>query len=514
MGLYKLCEHTGRARDRCEHAWWGGYRRQRVSLSRWANRTISSKDDAASVLEQLRKAVRAGTFDERGLEPPKESSPLTFRQFAQRYTERHVIAKGLALAKTIDYRLKPLIERFGDSPIIEIRTADIEDFIADQKKPRAGGRTRGRPLAPASVNRSIELLRHMMNWAVGREYLDRTPFRRGSETLIRKQHEDNQRRRRLAEDEEARLLSAAAPFLRSMMVAALDTGMRRGEMLALRFADIDMTRLLITLRGVTTKSRKTRFVPIATERLRAVLNWLRIDAAGKQKPDEALVFSDEAGEPVGSFRTAWVTAVLKAHGVELTRVQELNWRDLTPECKAAFRNINLHWHDLRHEYASRLVERGVLLAQVRDLLGHASITTTERYDNQKLESLQVAAAKLEAGKIFEPPTRAAHVKIASKKPRVKVATSASQAPPSQPQEALRDAAGPVSRERSSDASAVDGVTLYQVFIKNALRKPRSTRSDRVLETELKELKEKGLGVWLGGRDSNPDNVVQSHGSYR
>ncbi len=468
MGLYKICEHKGRARDRCEHAWWGGYRRRRVSLSKWANREIYGKDDAASVLEQLRKAVRAGTFDERGLEPPREGSALTFKQLAQRYTERHVIAKGLALAKTIDYRLKPLIERFGDCPLVEIRTADVEDFIADLKKPRAESRTHGRPLATASVNRTIELLRHMMNWAVGREYFDRTPFRRGSETLIRKQHEDNQRRRRLTEDEEAKLLSAASPFLRSMLVAALDTGMRRGEMLALRFADVDMTRLLITLRGATTKSKKTRFVPIATERLRAVLNWLRIDAAGSEKPDEALVFSNEAGEPVGSFRTAWVTAVLKAHGMEPAWVQELNWRDLTAECKAAFRKTDLHWHDLRHEYASRLVERGVPLAQVRDLLGHASITTTERYDNQKLENLQAAAAKLEAGKIFAPPTPASG----------------------------------------------DGVTLYQVSIKNGPRKPRSPRSDRALEAELKELKKKGLGTWLGGRDSNPDNVVQSHVSYR
>jgi hypothetical protein len=63
------------------------------------------------------------------------------------------------------------------------------------------------------------------------------------------------------------------------------------------------------------------------------------------------------------------------------------------------------WHDLRHEYASRLVERGVPLAQVSDLLGHASITITERYDNQKLENLQIAAAKLESGLTFEPPAR-------------------------------------------------------------------------------------------------------------
>jgi hypothetical protein len=59
-------------------------------------------------------------------------------------------------------------------------------------------------------------------------------------------------------------------------------------------------------------------------------------------------------------------------------------------------------HDLRHEYASRLVERGVPLAQLRDLLGHASILTTERYDNQRLEALQAAVERLEGGKTFDP----------------------------------------------------------------------------------------------------------------
>jgi integrase len=106
--------------------------------------------------------------------------------------------------------------------------------------------------------RTIELLRHMMNWAVGREYLERTPFRRGTETLIRKQHEDNRRRRRISEDEESNLLAVAEPFLRSMIIAALDTGMRQGEMLALRFADIDEKRQLIVLRGATTKRARRR----------------------------------------------------------------------------------------------------------------------------------------------------------------------------------------------------------------------------------------------------------------
>jgi integrase len=363
------------------------FRHVRVSLEKWSNREIKNKTEADAVFDDLKDAVRAGSFDKRGVEPLREVRPLTFRQLAEVYKERPVFAKGLAIGKTIDYRLKPLIDHFGDRPIADIRTADVEDFMADLRKPRIVNRRPNRSLTNASINRSIELLRHMLNWAVGREYLDRTPFRRGTETLIRKLHEDNRRRRRLTEEEETRLLEVAPPFLRSMLITALDTGMRQGEMLAFRFGDIDWNRQVIVLRGETTKSRKTHPVPIATARLRAVLEWLRLEADGQKKPDDALVFSDETGEPVGRFRTAWVTAVLKAHGVK-PEWKAYGWTGLTPECAEQFRRINLHWHDMRHEYASRLVEKGVPLAQVRDLLGHASITTTERYDNQKLENLQ------------------------------------------------------------------------------------------------------------------------------
>ena len=126
------------------------------------------------------------------------------------------------------------------------------------------------------------------------------------------------------------------------------------------------------LRAETTKSRKSRAVPLATARLRAVLDWLQLQADGTKKAADALVFSDAAGEPLGRFRTAWITAVLKAHGIK-PEWKAYGWTALTPACLAEFRRINLHWHDLRHEYASRLVEHGVPLSQVRDLLGHASI---------------------------------------------------------------------------------------------------------------------------------------------
>ncbi len=206
----------------------------------------------------------------------------------------------------------------------------------------------------------------MFNWAVGPEYLDRTPFKRGSATLVKKLLEDNKRRRRVDAHEEAALLREASPHIQAMLIAALDTGMRQGEMLALRFRDVDLPRGLITLRGHTTKSGKSRLVPISTARLRDVLDWLRTDADGQDKPDDAVVSSNEVGEPLRLFHRTWQTLVLRAHGHTATWAARLNYQGLSDDSQNAFRTINLRWHDLRHEYASRLVEQGVPLAQVRD----------------------------------------------------------------------------------------------------------------------------------------------------
>ncbi len=168
---------------------------------------------------------------------------MTFRELAELYRDRHVIPKRLALAKDYAWSVKPFTDRWGDRAIAEIKTADVQDLIADLQKPRIVGRRPGaRVLSAARVNRIVDLLRHMLNWAVGREYIERTPFKRGSETLIKKLREDNKRRRRIDDAEEAALLSAAPPHIQAMLVAAIDTGMRQGEMLALRFNDVDLER--------------------------------------------------------------------------------------------------------------------------------------------------------------------------------------------------------------------------------------------------------------------------------
>lgn len=80
---------------------------------------------------------------------------MTFGKFAEIYKQRHVLAKGLALSSTIDYRLKPLIDRFGERAIADIKTADIDDFVADLKQPRVVNGLEGRRLTSASINRTL-----------------------------------------------------------------------------------------------------------------------------------------------------------------------------------------------------------------------------------------------------------------------------------------------------------------------------------------------------------------------
>src|SRR4051794_26631379 len=115
MGLYKLCAHKGRSRDRCSDPWWGTFRGNRVSLSKWTNRAIETKDEAEAALNQLEIAVRTGAFDRRGLAPAPERGPLTFAAFVTIYAERHVKAKRGADAAVLfeKWTAKRVIAAFG-----------------------------------------------------------------------------------------------------------------------------------------------------------------------------------------------------------------------------------------------------------------------------------------------------------------------------------------------------------------------------------------------------------------
>jgi hypothetical protein len=202
----------------------------------------------------------------------------------------------------------------GQMPSTSPPEIPLEIADTDLRNPRVIGRRPGlRTLTPGAVNR-IDLLRHMLNWPVGREYLQRTPFRRGTETLIKKLHDDSRRRRRVSEDEEAALLEAASPQIQAMLIAAIDTGMRRGEMLALQFGDVDVDRGLIVLRGETTKSKKTRIVPTA------VRSAGGRDAGSDRSTDQGRV---ETHEIAGSRQT--LTSRSRAQSVKFLS-RSAGWR--------------------------------------------------------------------------------------------------------------------------------------------------------------------------------------------
>jgi integrase len=238
---------------------------------------------------------------------------------------------------------------------------------ADLPRPTAKG-------GEVAVNRLFARLRHLLNWAVLAGYLDATPFKLGGVTAVKLNHAaETARDRRLAPDEEAALLQAATPHLRSIITAILETGCRPGEILNLRWQDVDLDAGLLSLRGERTKTSRPRAIPV-TARLRAVLTMLQTDSDGHARTPAAYVFGDEIGQKVASVKTAWQTACRKA-GIE-----------------------GLHLHDLRREFASRLLESSVELHVTRTWLGHASIATTSRYLAVTITGLQAAAKRFEAAR--------------------------------------------------------------------------------------------------------------------
>ena len=173
-----------------------------------------------------------------------------------------------------------------------------------------------------------------------------TPFKVGTVAAVKLAREEA-RTRRLQPGEEERLL-LAADGLRDLIVAALETGCRRGELLSLQWSQV---RGDLFLPAGKTKAKKPRRVPISTV-LQAVLDARRNDPAGEPIPPDAFVFGDEVGRRSRSIKTAW----------RLT-------------CQRA-KIDGLHFHDLRREAGSRWMDAGVPLATIQRWLGHHNISQT------------------------------------------------------------------------------------------------------------------------------------------
>ena len=254
--------------------------------------------------------------------------------------------------------LKPII---NGRPLGEWRAAEITREMIEafrRQRPRVAG------------NRDLALLRAAFNWAVLGELVPATPFKVGNVSAVKLAREEA-RTRRLQPGEAERLLEQAGG-LRDVIIAALETGCRMGELLSLQW---DQVRGDLFLPAGKTKAKKPRRVPISSV-LRAVLDARRHDPAGEPLPPSAFVFGDAVGRRRGSIRRAWHIAVLNAHGHTPAHTAT---GKLTPDSRATLTTINLHFHDLRREAGSRWMDAGVPLATIQRWLGHYNIAQTSTY---------------------------------------------------------------------------------------------------------------------------------------
>jgi integrase len=246
---------------------------------------------------------------------------------------------------------------FGDRKLSEVTCAAIEDFqLAMSQKPRRAGAEA--KLSPKTVNAATEVITNILGVAKRRGWIASVPevnwLRAGAHRFDF-----------LTFEEADQLIAAAEGELKTMILVALRTGLRLGELRGLRWEDVDLQAgrirvaqsiVYVKRKGLpgrdivtTPKSHKTREVPLSDE-ARAALRLHR----HLRGP---LVFCDANGKPVGHQHTQ---------------------RDLWRACRRAELR-ELGWHVLRHTFASHLTMRGVPLKATQELLGHASITVTMRY---------------------------------------------------------------------------------------------------------------------------------------
>jgi integrase len=272
---------------------------------------VVTKTMAKEMLKKIEQEIKLGQNDMLDAEIP------TLREFAKKYIQ-HV--KETIQRKSwyrYEYGLKRLIELHGDKKLSNITPKDVDDYKT----------LRLRDFQPATVNREIATLRQLYNLAKRwKKFFGENPV-----SISRLLPEHNQKERILTYEEEIKLLSFCNPFLRPVVVTALNTGMRKTEILTLKWSNIDLGNGVITIDQTNTKTKKTRRIPINST-MRTLLLEQKLKSGGIE-----FVFLSQFGAPYkfhDSLKGAFERTCKKA-GI------------------SGFR-----FHDLRHTAATRMVEAG------------------------------------------------------------------------------------------------------------------------------------------------------------
>jgi integrase len=313
-----------------------------------------------------------------------EGERMTFDALAAYYERTYLIepeyvgdrkVAGLRSAYDFRLRLKVLKEFFGKRKLPSITHGDLERYKAarlkvpavvgrNTRRTKSKGKPKERQRSIATVHRELSLLRRVLNVAVRNGWLVKNPFDMG-DALIRP-GDEKPRERILSREEEARLLAACTGMrehVRAIIICALDTGMRRGELFKLTWNDVDFDNRIITVRAFNTKTLRERQVAM-TERLARELQ-VRYDLSTKEM--DSLVFG------ITTNASSAFEGARKLAGLP-----------------------DLRFHDLRHTHATRLVSAHIPLSEVGRVLGHTQPATTYRYVNANVDTVRRVAAALDA----------------------------------------------------------------------------------------------------------------------
>ncbi len=277
---------------------------------------------------------------------------LGIRQPTPEMSFGDLIARFLAEGVSRTYhhdRLKMLLPYFADTEIGRINKAAARDYRRYRHAEK--------PVSETTVNRDVELLRHLLFWAVDEGLLVANPLSRVPFVKDRRKP-----RPVMTLDEEKAVLAVAAPHLRPMIITALDAGMRRGEILSEHWEHVDFDRKLLAVTKSKTVGGEGREIPLTKRLLKFLL---------ANRRTEGLIFGFN-GKAVSRIKTAWRSAVKRA--------------------KIRY----FRFHDLRHTFNTRLMEAGVLQEVRKALMGHSSGDDAHaRYIHVELPLKREAIRKLE-----------------------------------------------------------------------------------------------------------------------
>jgi integrase len=261
--------------------------------------------------------------------------------------------------------------------ITPARIAAWRDELLATPKRNGGGQRSG-----ADVNRALAALSAAIKHGINElEWLEKNPVKR-----VTKPKEGGGRIRFLSDDEMPRLLSAVRasphPDLLPAVLLALTTGARSGEILGLRWSQIDFKRRTITLAHGATKNDAGRSLPLSGE----VADLLQ--ARNKvRKIDDDRVFPPHPGCKALELRDPWKAALVQA-GID---VRSVNYKG-----RKAGETSDFRWHDLRHTAASYLTMAGVSAIEVARVLGHKTLAMSLRYSHLAPDRVTELGDKLAA----------------------------------------------------------------------------------------------------------------------